>query len=166
MSKSQHHPRERDDEDQMMSDDGEDNNPSLLDPLLQDHILSICTALGGLEVDESTGKESYALGDECLGKARVALALLTLPWYTHLLSPALLYFIDCLKDLKRFLREDDQIPDKPLLRTLGQWQVVQTDLLPIFLLNAPCQSKEQSWLAGACGRCPVHVPRDRGREDH
>ncbi|RKP15388.1 timeless protein-domain-containing protein [Piptocephalis cylindrospora] len=109
--------------DEEEGEEEDEGNPSLLDPILEDHILSICTALGGPELDEVTGKESYALGDECL---------------------------DCLKDLKRFLREDDQLPDKPLLRTLGNWKMVQTDLLPIFLLSAPCQSKEQGWLAGAC----------------
>ncbi|KAL7748297.1 Topoisomerase 1-associated factor 1 [Sorochytrium milnesiophthora] len=84
---------------------------------LESHILSVCSALGGTEdfVDTDSAVSSssiegaklqrrYVLGDEC---------------------------IDCLRDLKRFLRYDEVNRDKIIAKLLGRWQILQKDLLPI-----------------------------------
>ncbi|KAI9008813.1 timeless protein-domain-containing protein [Phycomyces nitens] len=77
-----------------------------------DLLLSTCTALGGLEeVELPNGelKTVYAVGDEALA---------------------------CLKDLKRFIRADSGNPHKFVLHTLGTFNVLETDLVPIILAHA------------------------------
>ncbi|KAJ1914004.1 Topoisomerase 1-associated factor 1 [Mycoemilia scoparia] len=87
-------------------------------------VLSVCAALGGLErisipnpsdhdndsvvVDsqQNATKLIYRLGEECL---------------------------DCLKDLKRFIRRDEQSDDKLVLRWLGDWGILERDIVPIFV---------------------------------
>ncbi|KAJ1670446.1 Topoisomerase 1-associated factor 1, partial [Spiromyces aspiralis] len=84
-------------------------------------VLSVCTALGGLERQpaaqsaassngdgSSEGKLVYVPGDEC---------------------------VDCLRDLRRFIRRDEQSKDKQVLRWLGDWGILERDLLPIFVLS-------------------------------
>ncbi|KAJ3135876.1 Topoisomerase 1-associated factor 1 [Geranomyces variabilis] len=80
-------------------------------PPADSHLLSICAALGGLEqVDtyvEGVGivsQKQYVLGDETLA---------------------------CLRDLKRLLRTDERSKDRTVVRALGRWKILQTDLLPI-----------------------------------
>ncbi|KAJ3024199.1 Topoisomerase 1-associated factor 1 [Thoreauomyces humboldtii] len=95
------------------------------------HLLSICAALGGfenVEVDEqgqvvdeaedvqaagqperkTSFKKMYIMGDETLA---------------------------CLRDLKRLLRSDEQSAERNVVRALGRWRIVQTDLIPILLLT-------------------------------
>ncbi|KAJ3050999.1 Topoisomerase 1-associated factor 1 [Rhizophlyctis rosea] len=71
-------------------------------------LLEICSALGGYEempgVDYSHINRSYVVGDEC---------------------------IDCLRDLKRMLRQDAETSQHLVIRKLGNWQIVQKDLIPI-----------------------------------
>lgn len=65
---------------------------------------------------------------------------------------------DCLKDLKRLLRQDDKTEDKYIFRLLGKWNFVATDLVPILCnyahdtrlvqsvgKNAPCNLHETFW---------------------
>ncbi|KAJ1658840.1 Topoisomerase 1-associated factor 1 [Dispira simplex] len=89
----------------------------------QNQVFSVCSALGGLEQRPDVccspnapdtpdgGKASlvYVMGDECL---------------------------ECLRDLKRYIRQDDDNPAKQVLSWLGDWSVLQRDLLPILELNA------------------------------
>eukprot|EP00833_Pecoramyces_ruminatium_P006014 jgi/Orpsp1_1/1180046/evm.model.c7180000071962.1 len=67
------------------------------------------SALGGFEtVELGNGevKKKYVIGDECY---------------------------DCLKDLKKFLRQDDSNVEKHVSRSLGSWMIVQKDLIPILI---------------------------------
>jgi len=80
-----------------------------MDEKYQAHLLSVCTALGGFETVELGNGESakkYVIGDECY---------------------------DCLKDLKKFLRQDDSNIEKYVSRSLGSWMIVQKDLIPILI---------------------------------
>lgn len=45
--------------------------------------------------------------------------------------------IECLRDIKRLLRADDRTDEKFLLCRLGEWQFMQTDLVPIVLQCPP-----------------------------
>ncbi|KAJ1517585.1 Topoisomerase 1-associated factor 1 [Coelomomyces lativittatus] len=74
---------------------------------LESHILSVCSAIGGIEeAIDTTGKliEKYVPGDECL---------------------------ECLRDLKQFLRYDETNKTHVIAKILGRWQLIQRDLIPI-----------------------------------
>ena len=60
------------------------------------------------------------------------------------------YYLDCLKDLKRFLRKDDEDEEKPVLRAIGQWQIFAKDLIPIFSLNWRGDTQDQEMICTAC----------------
>ncbi|RKP34660.1 timeless protein-domain-containing protein [Dimargaris cristalligena] len=91
----------------------------------QNQVFSVCSALGGFEqalepnqpLSPSSGADlptagvslKYLMGDECM---------------------------ECLRDLKRYIREDDTNPARHVLGWLGDWSILQRDLLPIFILNA------------------------------
>ncbi|KAI8821883.1 timeless protein-domain-containing protein [Fimicolochytrium jonesii] len=77
------------------------------------HLLSICAALGGYEESERFVEgvglvegRYYVMGDETLA---------------------------CLRDLKKLLRNDQSSKEKTVLRALGRWNILQTDLIPILL---------------------------------
>ncbi|KAJ1971610.1 Topoisomerase 1-associated factor 1, partial [Dimargaris xerosporica] len=90
-------------------------------------VFSVCSALGGFEQISSAGPSpakaspsptptittsgalQYVLGDECL---------------------------DCLKDLKRYIRQDETNPAKHVLGWLGEWSILQRDLLPLLEVTA------------------------------
>ncbi|KAJ1981533.1 Topoisomerase 1-associated factor 1 [Dimargaris verticillata] len=90
-------------------------------------VFSVCSALGGFEqialagrspvkattlpapTDATSGALQYVLGDECL---------------------------DCLKDLKRYIRQDETNPAKHVLGWLGEWSILQRDLLPLLEVTA------------------------------
>ncbi|OMJ19597.1 Topoisomerase 1-associated factor 1 [Smittium culicis] len=78
-------------------------------------VLSACTSLGGLEKDPKnpSSEYKYFLGDEC---------------------------IDCLKDLKRYIRIDEMGGERLVLKWLAQWKVFNRDLVPIF------EQCAESWL--------------------
>lgn len=80
-----------------------------MDKVYEAHLLSVCSALGGFETVETEKGEiekKYIIGDECY---------------------------DCLKDLKKFLRQDDSSVEKYVSRALGSWMIVQKDLIPILI---------------------------------
>ena len=43
--------------------------------------------------------------------------------------------IDCLRDIKRILRHDDKTEDKLVLRLLGHWKLLQSDLIAILKMK-------------------------------
>ncbi|KND02940.1 uncharacterized protein SPPG_02019 [Spizellomyces punctatus DAOM BR117] len=87
------------------------------------HLLSICAALGGYEEKEVLGKDGqtvlekqYVMGDEALA---------------------------CLRDLKRLLRKEDALSkERNIVRALGRWKILQTDLIPI-LMNAHAANQDK-----------------------
>lgn len=96
---------------------------------LEGHLVRLCNAVGGFETklndeyEDSNSENSlekceqaYVLGDEG---------------------------IECLKDLKRLLREDDRTDEKILLRKLGTINFLKSDLIPI-LSNIYEQSINES----------------------
>ncbi|KAL1919889.1 uncharacterized protein VTP21DRAFT_1821 [Calcarisporiella thermophila] len=94
---------------------------------LRTFLISTCSSLGGMErrFNQATQRyeEVYVMGDECL---------------------------ECLKDLKRMIRQDDDNPDKFVLQTLFEMSLVDLDLIPILLLNAKGDSPHQERIALAC----------------
>ncbi|KAI9208244.1 timeless protein-domain-containing protein [Polychytrium aggregatum] len=82
------------------------------DPLLENRVLSVCSALGGFE-DTDAGKV-YRPGDEAL---------------------------ECLRDLKRYLRRDELAKRRVVATALGRWQILKTDLIPLLLIDKPNESK-------------------------
>ncbi|KAI9490959.1 timeless protein-domain-containing protein [Zychaea mexicana] len=78
----------------------------------RNYILATCAALGGFEDKEVSPGEFqkvYMLGDEALG---------------------------CLKDLKRAIRAESQTPYKTFLPAIAEFNLIETDLIPIILLHA------------------------------
>ncbi|KAI9106126.1 timeless protein-domain-containing protein [Phlyctochytrium arcticum] len=75
-----------------------------------DRLLSICAACGGYEKIVGENGEiinTYVMGDEVLA---------------------------CLRDLKRMLRRDEaRFSGRVVQRLLGQWKILQSDLIPILL---------------------------------
>ncbi|OLY85728.1 Topoisomerase 1-associated factor 1 [Smittium mucronatum] len=78
-------------------------------------VLSACTSLGGLEKDPKNPDSGYKYvpGYEC---------------------------IDCLKDLKRYIRIDEMGGERLVLKWLAQWKVFTRDLVPIF------EQSSDAWL--------------------
>lgn len=110
-------------------DDGtveeEEDEPQITEEELSEEIgryrlivLSACSSLGNLQPDPSIDKTKgnatdkkmvYIPHDECLAS---------------------------LKDIKRYIQMDEQGKDKWVLQWLGEWNVLKTDILPIFSLYA------------------------------
>lgn len=86
------------------------------------HLLSIVSALGGFEEKQTENgfQRVYVPGDEV---------------------------IDCLRDLKKLLRADDQTSSKFSFRQLGHWKVLQKDLIPLLLTG---DRKVQSLVGTFC----------------
>lgn len=82
--------------------------------LYENHVLSVCNALGGYEGN------SYKAGDEAT---------------------------DCLRDLKRFLRLDEEQKDRSTHLLLGKWKFAKTDLIPLLISSA---NSEKFKLAMGC----------------
>jgi hypothetical protein len=61
--------------------------------------------------------------------------------------------IDCLRDLKRFLRMDEQYKERNAHLLLGKWNVIQSDLIPLIVT---CVSSDRFKLA--ISACEVIVP--------
>ncbi|KAI8809346.1 timeless protein-domain-containing protein [Cladochytrium replicatum] len=80
--------------------------------IFDQHLLQTCTAIGGIEKrleqrDGSSGRTEvkvFILGDECLA---------------------------CLRDLRRYLRRDDETTSREVFRMLGRWNILQTTLVPL-----------------------------------
>ncbi|KAJ3117463.1 Topoisomerase 1-associated factor 1 [Phlyctochytrium bullatum] len=83
-----------------------------MEALNEKYLLSICMALGGFEEREvnddgkATVKQVYVPGDEVM---------------------------ECLKDLKRVLRKDDETEERAVFLTLGKWQILQNHLVPLLI---------------------------------
>ncbi|RUS31825.1 timeless protein-domain-containing protein [Jimgerdemannia flammicorona] len=110
-----------------------------MDPQYKAYILSVCSALGGFEEFEDENgllQSVYVMGDECL---------------------------ECLKDIKRCIRLDDNYPEKYILQALGEWQIFQKDLIPILLLNAEGIQATEQRVALAC--VEIFVPMTWPVED-
>ncbi|KAI9263284.1 timeless protein-domain-containing protein [Phascolomyces articulosus] len=78
----------------------------------RNYILATCAALGGFEEKETSPgqiQKVYMLGDEALG---------------------------CLKDLKRAIRAESQTPYKTFLPAIAEFNLLESDLIPIILLHA------------------------------
>jgi hypothetical protein len=73
------------------------------DALYENHLLSVCNALGGYE------QHSYHPGDEAM---------------------------DCLRDLKRFLRLDEEQKHRSTHHLLGKWKFAQSDLIPLLISSS------------------------------
>ncbi|ORY47718.1 timeless-domain-containing protein [Rhizoclosmatium globosum] len=72
----------------------------------RNRVLNICSALGGFEDCLETGGKVYVPGDEAS---------------------------DCLRDLKKILRADNETPERDVYGVLGEWNVLGRDLLPLLL---------------------------------
>ncbi|KAJ3076300.1 Topoisomerase 1-associated factor 1, partial [Quaeritorhiza haematococci] len=82
-----------------------------MDPDFEAHLLSVCTAIGGYDSSSTTDEQKkYVPGDEVL---------------------------DCLKDLKRFLRKEDGDKKRPVFQALGRWGVARGHLIPLLLQADP-----------------------------
>lgn len=73
-----------------------------MDPSIETHLLSICNALGAYETQQ--GVKVYVPGDEV---------------------------VDCLKDIKRYLREEEGSRHRHIFLALGRWKTVEHHLLPL-----------------------------------
>ncbi|KAJ1798760.1 Topoisomerase 1-associated factor 1, partial [Coemansia sp. RSA 2599] len=80
-------------------------------------VLSACSSLGNLQPDEGDASDTQ----QAENKMR------------YVPSP------DCqasLKDIKRYIQMDEQGEGKLVLQWLGEWQVLEKDIIPIFIINA------------------------------
>ncbi|KAI3637516.1 hypothetical protein MIR68_004165 [Amoeboaphelidium protococcarum] len=78
---------------------------------LEEHLSRLCNAVGGYEVmldpvNPMKRVQKYVLGAESK---------------------------ECLKDIKKLLRWDDKTEEGFLVRKLGEWNFMKTDLIPIFI---------------------------------
>ncbi|KAF9950151.1 Topoisomerase 1-associated factor 1 [Mortierella alpina] len=97
-----------------------------MDPATESLLVSTCLALGGFE-DSSENVEDtsqvYVMGDECL---------------------------ECLKDIKKFIKYYDDPGDNVVLAFLGKMGILEKDLIPIMLLNTPADNSTKERLVLAC----------------
>ncbi|KAF9412291.1 Topoisomerase 1-associated factor 1, partial [Podila epigama] len=97
-----------------------------MDPDTESLLVSTCQALGGFE-DRSDSMDDvsqvYVMGDECL---------------------------ECLKDIKKFIKYFEEPGDNVVLNFLGKMGVLEKDLIPIMLLNAPTDNSTKERLVLAC----------------
>ena len=61
--------------------------------------------------------------------------------------------VDCLRDLKRFLRMDEEAKERITHVVLGRWKVVESDLIPLLI-----QSVEQQEFRMAMSICEILIP--------
>ncbi|KAG0258250.1 Topoisomerase 1-associated factor 1 [Mortierella polycephala] len=97
-----------------------------MDPDTESLLVSTCLAIGGFE-DRSENVEDttqvYVMGDECL---------------------------ECLKDIKKFIKYYDEPGDNVVLTFLGRMGILEKDLIPIMLLNTPADNSTKERLVLAC----------------
>ncbi|KAF8932695.1 Topoisomerase 1-associated factor 1 [Dissophora ornata] len=97
-----------------------------MDPDTESLLVSTCMALGGFEdisMDMDDTRQQYIMGDECL---------------------------ECLKDIKKFIKYYDEPGDNVVLTYLGKMGILEKDLIPIILLNTPASSPVRERLVLAC----------------
>ncbi|KAF9551130.1 Topoisomerase 1-associated factor 1 [Mortierella hygrophila] len=97
-----------------------------MDPDTESLLVSTCLALGGFE-DKSENLHDtsrvYVMGDECL---------------------------ECLKDIKKFIKYYEEAGDNVALTFLGKMGILEKDLIPIILLNSPADNSTKERLVLAC----------------
>ncbi|KAF9921443.1 Topoisomerase 1-associated factor 1 [Linnemannia zychae] len=97
-----------------------------MDPDTESLLVSTCLALGGFE-DRSENPDDttqvYVMGDECL---------------------------ECLKDIKKFIKYYEEAGDNVALTFLGKMGILEKDLIPIILLNTPADNSTKERLVLAC----------------
>ncbi|KAF9154213.1 Topoisomerase 1-associated factor 1 [Linnemannia schmuckeri] len=97
-----------------------------MDPDTESLLVSTCLALGGFE-DRSENLDDtsrvYVMGDECL---------------------------ECLKDIKKFIKYYEEAGDNVALTFLGKMGILEKDLIPIVLLNSPADNSIKERLVLAC----------------
>ncbi|KAF9913350.1 Topoisomerase 1-associated factor 1 [Linnemannia zychae] len=97
-----------------------------MDPDTESLLVSTCLALGGFEdLSENPDDVSqvYVMGDECL---------------------------ECLKDIKKFIKYYEEAGDNAALTFLGKMNILEKDLIPIILLNSPADNSTKERLVLAC----------------
>ncbi|PVU90640.1 hypothetical protein BB559_001006 [Furculomyces boomerangus] len=95
-------------------------------------VLSACTSLGGLEKRKVSNFEKSVYTDEKLEKGSQNGFE-----YVYIKGDECL---ECLKDIKRYIRLDELSGEKLVLKWLSEWSVFSRDLVPIF------KSSANSWL--------------------
>ncbi|KAG9063735.1 Topoisomerase 1-associated factor 1 [Linnemannia hyalina] len=99
-----------------------------MDPDTESLLVSTCLALGGFE-DKSENLDDtsrvYVMGDECL---------------------------ECLKDIKKFIKYYEEAGDNVALTFLGKMGILEKDLIPIILLNSPADNSTKERLVLACSK--------------
>ncbi|KAG0288438.1 Topoisomerase 1-associated factor 1 [Linnemannia gamsii] len=97
-----------------------------MDPDTESVLVSTCLALGGFE-DRSENPDDtsqvYVMGDECL---------------------------ECLKDIKKFIKYYEETGNNVALTYLGKMGILEKDLIPIILLNSPADNSIKERLVLAC----------------
>ncbi|KAG0304905.1 Topoisomerase 1-associated factor 1 [Dissophora globulifera] len=97
-----------------------------MDPDTESLLVSTCLALGGYEdvsEDMDDERQVYIMGDECL---------------------------ECLKDIKKFIKYYDEPGDNVVLSFLGKMGILEKDLIPIMMLNSPADNPTRERIVLAC----------------
>ncbi|KAK3818609.1 MAG: timeless protein-domain-containing protein [Benniella sp.] len=97
-----------------------------MDPDTESLLVSTCMALGGFEdvsEDINDATQVYVMGDECL---------------------------ECLKDIKKFIKYFDEPGDNIALTYLGKMGILEKDLIPIMMVNTPANNPTRERLVLAC----------------
>ncbi|KAF8948577.1 Topoisomerase 1-associated factor 1 [Haplosporangium gracile] len=97
-----------------------------MDPDTESLLVSTCLALGGFEDQSENLNDTsrvYVMGDECL---------------------------ECLKDIKKFIKYYEEAGDNVALTFLGKMGILEKDLIPIILLNSPADNSTKERLVLAC----------------
>lgn len=92
------------------------------------YVLSLCSAIGGLEEEmQADGNivQVYRPGDEALA---------------------------CLRDLKKAIRVDNQNNERTVLKALVEYNVVETDIVPLILMFQKERSEVTYRFVLACGK--------------
>ncbi|KAJ1549695.1 Topoisomerase 1-associated factor 1, partial [Nowakowskiella sp. JEL0078] len=106
------------------------------DPVFHNHLVQVVGAIGGYETSlDASSKKTFIIGDQC---------------------------IECLRDLKRYLRRDDQTPHRTAFKLLGKLAVLQTALIPILVskieINNPQRGFEETKNKIILGAIELMVP--------
>lgn len=75
--------------------------------------------------------------------------------YFALTKPSHLYklnLIECLKDIKKFIKYYEEAGDNVALTFLGKMGILEKDLIPIILLNSPADNSIKERLVLACSK--------------
>lgn len=84
-------------------------------------------------------------------KTKVVYFVLTKPFHLYKLN-----LVECLKDIKKFIKYYEEAGDNVALTFLGKMGILEKDLIPIILLNSPADSSIKERLVLACSKKSVH----------